>query len=87
MVEPPQGEQRAKGLPATPSIPTIPADRRWDAILLKALATMEMAKEEMDGYYNDRSQTWQDGERVEALQARMEALVEIVNNLNDAASF
>ncbi len=80
-------EQRVKGLPTTPPIPTIPADRRWDAMLQQALAIVEMAKDEMDGYYTDRSETWQDGERGEALQARMEAIDEIVNNLNDVTTF
>ena len=80
-------ERREKGLPATPPIPTIPAQRRWDAMLLQAQATIEMAREEMEDYFNDRSETWQDGEKGEALNERMEDLDTIVSSLNDQVAF
>ena len=52
-------EQEAKGLPAAPSLPTLPSRARWQALLTHARLCLERARDEMQSYYDDRSEAWQ----------------------------
>lgn len=56
-------ELQAKGLPGTPPLPTIPARARWQALLAHARAAMETVQLEMQAYWDDRSESWQESER------------------------
>jgi hypothetical protein len=67
-------ELQQKGMPASSPIPTMPAAPRWNALLEAARANIETAKEEMQGYFDDRSEEWQEGERGQAMQERIEQL-------------
>jgi hypothetical protein len=42
--------------------------------------------DEMTTYHQDRSDTWQDSERGEAFQERLDTLTEIVENLDELAT-
>ena len=74
-----EGQQRQlqeKGLPALPAIPTVPGTPRWRLAIAKATELLSMVAQEMEGYFGDRSQEWQESERGENFQERLEAISE-----------
>ena len=74
-------ERAEKGLPAAPPVSTMPGTARWNALLAQARAAIGTAQEEMQAYFDDRSEEWQEGERGEAMQARIDALEAISGDL------
>jgi hypothetical protein len=74
-------EREAKGLPKAPAIPTIPGTARWAALIEVARAALETAAVEMQGYYDDRSEAWQEGDRGESLRAKLEAIEAVVSEI------
>jgi len=76
-------EQAAKGLPALPGIPTMPGHARWRAGLAAAQALVEQVAEEMAGYYEERSETWQDSDAGAAFTERQEAIGEVLSRLEE----
>lgn len=64
-----RSEQQAKGLPPAPPLPTLPSHARWQALLAQARLYLETARDEMQAYYDDRSDTWQQGDRAAAPRA------------------
>jgi len=48
-----------KGLPPLPKIASMPGAARWNSAVEKCVALLEMVREEMTDYYNERSQAWQ----------------------------
>lgn len=79
-------ERAAKGLPAAPPVPTMPSTRRWEALLATALETIEVAREEMQAYYDERTERWQDSDRGADMTAKIAALEEIAIELAEAAA-
>lgn len=69
-----QKERQAKGLPTAPPIPTIPAERRWTALIEHSRMALQTARDEMDDYYTDRTETWQESDRGERLLERIQLL-------------
>ena len=67
-------ELRAKGLPALPPIPTMPGVRRWETMNQQALLLLKTMQEEMEEYYDERSELWQASERGETMAERLQAL-------------
>lgn len=67
-------EQQSKGLPALPSIPSLPGWARWNALLKSALAQVEQVTEEMQAYYDARSDVWQESERADTFTERQEQI-------------
>ena len=77
-------EQEAKGLPIAPSVPTMPSVARWNALLQSARVQVETAQTEMQEYFDERSEQWQEGEKGEAMQTRIEALEAVLEALAEA---
>ncbi len=72
-----------KGLPVLPAIPTMPGNARWRAMIEQAHTLLSTAAEEMQDYYDDRSEPWQEGPRAEELLAKLEHLHESMTPLED----
>lgn len=79
-----QIERAAKGLPTLPAIPTMPGWPRWNASVNAAGELLNCTISEMQEYFNDRSETWQESERgakhqekIDAFQAVLDALDEL----------
>jgi hypothetical protein len=70
-------EQEAKGLPPLPAVASLPGQARWQALRRQAALLLQHAQEEMQAYYAQRSERWQDSERGEAFLERLEALQEL----------
>lgn len=74
-------ERQEKGLPPAPAIATLPGERRWQALLTHAYAALAEVQTEMQTYYEQRSETWQESPRGEALWERLEALDTLMADL------
>lgn len=79
-------EQQAKGLPPAAPMPTLPSHARWHALIAQARLCVETARDEMQGYIDDRSEAWQEGERAAVLQERLDQLEVVIDDLNALAS-
>ena len=73
----------AKGLPGHVLIPTMPSTRRWDALIQHACSALQTARQEMQAYYDDRSDAWLESERAEELQSRMDQFDDAIDVVKD----
>ena len=74
-------EIREKGLPPAPPIPTMPGTARWQALLDRASNEVATTLSEMQDYYDDRSEQWQESEKGDAMQNAIEGLELILDAL------
>ncbi len=79
-------EREAKNIPAAPPIPTVPAKPRWDALIAQAIALLETCHNEMQAYFDERTEQWQEDDRGEALTGRIEAIERAIAELEDGAA-
>jgi len=75
-------EQAAKGLPSLPVIASLPGWKRWNASLKAAHEMIACTLEEMNGYFDERSETWQQSDRGEDHQALIAAVEEVLDGLS-----
>jgi len=80
-------EQEVRGLPPAPSLPTLPSRARWQALLAQARLFLETARDEMQSYYDDRSEAWQQGERAATLQDQLDSLGQALDELDTLPPF
>jgi phage/plasmid primase-like uncharacterized protein len=73
----------AKGLPMLPAIATRPGWSRWNASLAAAKELMASTLSEMQDYFDERSESWQESERGDKHQERIEAVDEVLEALSD----
>ena len=73
----------SKGLPLLPAIPAIPGYARWKAMTRSAQVLLVYAANEMQCYYDDRSEQWQESDRAEELLNRIEHLAEVAEQIQD----
>lgn len=71
-------ELQAQGLPRLPKVPSIPGTVRWAALQQQALLLLQTMQEEMQEYYDERSEVWQASERGEAIVERLQAIQEAI---------
>ncbi|RYF51063.1 MAG: hypothetical protein EOO38_04140 [Cytophagaceae bacterium] len=69
-----RNEQQAKGLPALPSIPTLPGTTRWRAMVEAALVQLETTRDEMESYVAERSEAWQESDRAGEYRTHIETI-------------
>ena len=74
-------DQQAKGLPPAPALSTLPSRARWQALLTQARLALETTRDEMQSYYDARSETWQEGDRAAALLGQIENLEQALEAL------
>lgn len=75
--------KRLAQVPAAPGIANMAARRRWESLIARALADLQTAAEEMHGYYDERSEEWQESERGEEFSGKLDDLEEIAANLEE----
>jgi hypothetical protein len=76
-------ELAAKGMPPLPAVSTMPGHSRWEALIVQASLLLQTAHEEMQDYYDQRSEPWQTSERGEALLERLQALEELQSAVDE----
>jgi hypothetical protein len=64
-------------------IPTVPGYQRWQVMMGTALAMLTNVHHEMDNYYQQRSEAWQESEKAESFVERMDTLGEIIDLLDE----
>jgi hypothetical protein len=78
-------EQREKGLPPMPKIAAMPGTARWKATIEAAETLLTQAAEEMDEYWEYRSETWQESYAAEELLQRKKRLTKMAETLSEMA--
>lgn len=68
----------ANVLPGRAHIPAMPSTRRWDALVQQACTALQTVQQEMQDYYDERSEAWQETERADELQNRIDQLEEAI---------
>ena len=81
-----QEQQQAKGLPPTPPLPTIPARARWQALLTHARVALETVQTEVQAYWDERSEAWQESDRGSAMAEDLEQLAVVLDGLAELAA-
>jgi len=76
-------ELAAKGLPSLPVISSMPGWARWNASFKAAHELIADTLGEMQDYYDDRSESWQEGDRGEEHQEKIESVEAVVDALGD----
>ena len=75
-------ELRQRGLPSLPVIATLPGTPRWNAALQSVRCLLEQVSQEMQAYYQDRSEAWQQSERGESFAEKQEAITNLLSELD-----
>jgi hypothetical protein len=81
-----QVELAAKGLPSLPRIPTLPGWPRWNASFKAAHELIADTLSEMQDYFDDRSESWQESERGNDHQEKIASVETAVDALSDLLS-
>lgn len=76
-------ELTTKGLPQIPRVPSIPGHRRWDAMVVQAHSLFESITQEMDTYYEERSDEWQTSDRGERFAERKDSVEQMAAQIED----
>jgi hypothetical protein len=76
-------ELQTKGLPPSPPIATLPSRARWLALLAQARLALESVRDEVQAYYEDRSERWKEGDRAAVLTDHLDALEQVLGDLTD----
>ncbi len=78
-------EQSEKGLPSMPAISTMPGHARWRAALKVAQTLLEQVRDEMENYYDERSESWQEGDAGTLFDEHQQALESTLTQLDEVA--
>jgi hypothetical protein len=54
----------------------MPGTARWRQAIANAVDLLSMVADEMESYFDDRSEEWQEGERGDSFRERIDALCE-----------
>ena len=63
-------------------LPKRPGHARWNQAIPKACRLLEIVRDEMQDYFDERSERWQDSERGQDLQGRIDSLSAIVDDID-----
>jgi hypothetical protein len=72
--------------PATSSISSRPSTARWSALISQARICLQTVQDEMQSYYDDRSDAWQEAERGLAFEERIVLVETAAQALEDLQS-
>jgi hypothetical protein len=63
-----------KGLPPLPAVSTIPGRARWLQAMCNIEAMMMRIEAEMEAYYDERSERWQQSDKAQEFDQKLEDL-------------
>jgi hypothetical protein len=69
-----------RGLPSIPAVSTIPGWPRWKEAMKRTAYQMQSIEQEMADYYNERSERWQESDRAEEFDEKLEMLRVIIES-------
>ena len=70
-------------LPSLPALSNLPGTVRWNAVIRRCTDLLALIRDESASYYDDRCETWQEGDRGEIHTERVETLTQLVDDLED----
>ena len=70
-----------KGLPPLPKVASIPGWNRWNHVLAQAEQALSTVYDEMQAYYEERTDDWKDSERAETFVERMEVMEDLIEHV------
>ena len=73
----------AQELPSSTATPRPPGERQWSQRMKQAGLILENISEEMRSHYQSRSERWQESERGEAFDERIQAVEELRESLQE----
>lgn len=73
----------AQGAPKAAAVPTMPSNARWTTLIQQARAALDTCRGEMQEYFDERSEQWQESDKADAMQQRIEQLESIVGDLEE----
>jgi hypothetical protein len=76
----------AKGLPPLPQIATMPGWSRWRKVLDQAEESLRNVRQEMQDYYDDRSEQWQESGKAGEFTEKMDAVEQLVDQVAECRS-
>ena len=79
-------QTNTSALVALPRPTHMPGTVRWRQAVAQAYGLLETVEREMEGYFSDRSEEWQEGERGETFQECIDALTEAKDMVGALAS-
>lgn len=68
-------------MPKPPALSNIPPVKRWNTMRDTAREILTSLQEEMQSYFDDRSEEWQETERASDFQEKLDSLAEIGEQL------
>lgn len=81
-----KNELEAKRMPPLPAIASLPGHARWQALIQHASLLLQTVQEEMQDYYDERTELWRASERGESFQGRLQALQETQDAVEELAT-
>lgn len=60
-----------------------PGHPRWQTLLRHSLRFLDIVQTEMQDYYDERSEVWQESEKGDAFQERLQAVQEVYDGLEE----
>jgi adenosyl cobinamide kinase/adenosyl cobinamide phosphate guanylyltransferase len=61
-----------------PAISSLPGIARWSAQKIPVCSTLEDMRDQMQDYFDDRTERWQESDRGQAMIQRLEEIEEII---------
>ena len=74
---------KAKGIPSAAAISTMPSSARWSALIQHAEQALRTVKDEMEAYQGDRSQAWQESDKGEEFQDKLNRVEDALSLVED----
>jgi hypothetical protein len=76
-------ELSERGLPALPTLASMPGTARWNGAIRRCVVLLTLVHSEMQGYFDDRSESWQESDRGVDHEERITAIEQLLSNLED----
>jgi hypothetical protein len=70
-------------IPSLPPVASMPGHRRWKAMLKQAAILVERAADEMETYFDQRSEQWHDSEQADTFSEIMETTRSAIDALHE----
>ncbi len=70
-------------LPSLPALSNMPSTVRWNTGIRQCCVLLALIRDEAAAFYDDRSETWQEGGRGEIHAERVETLTGFIEGLQD----
>ena len=78
-----QEEFELKSLPPLHAVPSMPSRARWKKMKQNAVSVLDSMKDEMQSYFDDRSDKWQESDKGSEFQEELDTLDEVISQLDD----